>query len=396
METEPAHPRRPALGWLCRPGADGASAPRRAHLAPASRVEPARVTWLDSTSCWWSGVPVGGRRTKPEASTAAEEPAHGVQAPAEDVLAKRPNWQAGRLVWEGGRHGPARGLRQFGGVDLALLTFVLPLERLDGHVPGVLLRTGRVRTVRVAVLASHTSRIGTRALNLHERRGRRPAGGDSVDLPPQHRRDSVASAAGVRLGSGAPSHRAVQASSRSAPGDEQRSRCRAGRAQAWGLRRVGRFTVPDWGQPVIHHAHLHTCQPTHSLTISTRSRTASASPATSRSRTPRSTRCSRRAWTPPATSDGSGSSPPRSPPGRRASIDPSPAPVDRGGPRAPPTNLRRVRTWLSRGRTARPPCDSASRLSPAWSGPAAPSSKAERWPPTGATRRSWARGGLTQ
>ena len=204
------------LGWglLRWPGADGASAPRRAHLAPASRVEPARVTWLDSTSCWWSGVPVGGRRTKPEASTAAEEPAHGVQAPAEDVLAKRPNWQAGRLVWEGGRHGPARGLRQFGGVDLALLTFVLPLERLDGHVPGVLLRTGRVRTVRVAVLASHTSRIGTRALNLHERRGRRPAGGDSVDLPPQHRRDSVASAAGIRLGSGAPSHRAVQASSR--------------------------------------------------------------------------------------------------------------------------------------------------------------------------------------
>ena len=101
------------------------------------------MTWLDSTSCWWSGVPVGGRRTKPEASTAAEEPAHGVHAPAEDVLAKRPNWQAGRLVWEGGRHGPARGLRQFGGVDLALLTFVLPLERLDGHVPGVLLRPGR-------------------------------------------------------------------------------------------------------------------------------------------------------------------------------------------------------------------------------------------------------------
>ena len=38
--------------------------------------------------------------------------------------------------------------------------------------------------------------------------------------------------------------------------------------------------------------------------------------------------------------------------------DPSPAPVDRGGPRAPPPasdNLRRVRTWLSRGRTARLP-----------------------------------------
>ena len=42
--------------------------------------------------------------------------------------------------------------------------------------------------------------------------------------------------------------------------------------------------------------------------------------------------------------------------GRR---DPLPAPVDRGGPRAPPPasdNLRRVRTWPSRGRTARPPC----------------------------------------
>ena len=38
--------------------------------------------------------------------------------------------------------------------------------------------------------------------------------------------------------------------------------------------------------------------------------------------------------------------------------DPSPAPVDRGGPRAPPPapdNLRRVRTWPSRGRTARLP-----------------------------------------
>ena len=64
------------------------------------------------------------------------------------------------------------------------------------------------------------------------------------------------------------------------------------------------------------------------------------------------------------------------------------------------TSLQEARlereTRNSRGRTARPPCDSASRLSPAWSGPAAPSSKAERWPPTGATRRSWARGGLTQ
>ena len=77
----------------------------------------------------------------------------------------------------------------------------------------------------------------------------------------------------------------------------------------------------------------------------------------------------------------------------------------RAGDEASPCSLERQpavrscscgRTGLSRGRTARPPCDSASRLSPAWSGPAAPPSKAERWPPTGATRRSWARGGLTQ
>ena len=27
VETELAHPRRSALGWLCRPGADGAEAP---------------------------------------------------------------------------------------------------------------------------------------------------------------------------------------------------------------------------------------------------------------------------------------------------------------------------------------------------------------------------------
>ncbi len=53
---------------------------------------------------------------------------------------------------------------QFGGVDLAVLTFVLLLEFLDAHVPRGLLRLGRGRTV---VLGSHTSRIDTRALNLH-------------------------------------------------------------------------------------------------------------------------------------------------------------------------------------------------------------------------------------
>ena len=49
----------------------------------------------------------------------------------------------------------------------------------------------------------------------------------------------------------------------------------------------------------------------------------------------------------------------RAEPGRvLARRDPSPALVDRGGPRAPPPapdNLRLVRTWLSRGRTARLP-----------------------------------------
>ena len=37
METEPAHPRRPALGWLCRPGADGAAAMARRPRPPAAR-----------------------------------------------------------------------------------------------------------------------------------------------------------------------------------------------------------------------------------------------------------------------------------------------------------------------------------------------------------------------
>ena len=53
---------------------------------------------------------------------------------------------------------------QFGGVDLAVLTFVLLLEFLDAHVPRGLLRLGRGRTV---VLGSHTSRIDTRTVNLH-------------------------------------------------------------------------------------------------------------------------------------------------------------------------------------------------------------------------------------
>ena len=79
---------------------------------------------------------------------------------------------------------------QFGGVDLAVLTFVLLLEFLDAHVPRGLLRLGRSRTV---VLGSHTSRIDTRALNLHghpDAAGRGPAA-DAVRVP--------ASAGGVRF-----------------------------------------------------------------------------------------------------------------------------------------------------------------------------------------------------
>ena len=45
VETEPAHPRRSALGWLCRPGADGASTPairgrRRRHGEPLAVRRP--------------------------------------------------------------------------------------------------------------------------------------------------------------------------------------------------------------------------------------------------------------------------------------------------------------------------------------------------------------------
>ena len=53
---------------------------------------------------------------------------------------------------------------QFGGVDRAVLTFVLLFEFFDAHVRRGLVRLGRGRTV---VLGSHTSRIDTRTLNLH-------------------------------------------------------------------------------------------------------------------------------------------------------------------------------------------------------------------------------------
>ena len=61
--------------------------PRRADgVSPCDHeVVPARWRTLD----------------QPGASTATEETAHGVDAPAGDVLAKRPDWQAWRWVREG-------------------------------------------------------------------------------------------------------------------------------------------------------------------------------------------------------------------------------------------------------------------------------------------------------
>ena len=73
----------------------------RERLSPRSGVSP----------CDHEVVPERWRTVdQPGASTATEETAHGVDAPAGDVLAKHPDWQAGRRVWERGRHGPARGL----------------------------------------------------------------------------------------------------------------------------------------------------------------------------------------------------------------------------------------------------------------------------------------------
>ena len=55
VETEPAHPRRSALGWLCRPGADGASA--RASLPTPG---PARARASDRLGPPWTGRSVHG------------------------------------------------------------------------------------------------------------------------------------------------------------------------------------------------------------------------------------------------------------------------------------------------------------------------------------------------
>ena len=132
-----------------RPGRPSPSPPIRPRLSPSrarwafrwvagevghAAVPPPsrRLTWLPElrevggeghilgrpaveaglNACWWSGVPVGGRWTNPEPSTTSEETAHGVQAPAGDVLAKRPDWQAwGRRTAapEVNEHHDARG-----------------------------------------------------------------------------------------------------------------------------------------------------------------------------------------------------------------------------------------------------------------------------------------------
>ena len=94
----PMEPGRVSTAVIRLPAGGGRRVrPRHAHLSTRRMPLRSRRRARDRVGlnvCWWSGVLVGGRRPKPEASTVAEEPAHGVQAPAEDVLAKRPNWQA--------------------------------------------------------------------------------------------------------------------------------------------------------------------------------------------------------------------------------------------------------------------------------------------------------------
>ena len=97
-------------------GGKTARRPRRAQLAPAHppaitalsrRARPGRTQrLLVVRRARW--------RTADQArtSTAAEETAYGVHAPAGDVLAKRPDWQARRRVWGRGWLGPAGGLRR--------------------------------------------------------------------------------------------------------------------------------------------------------------------------------------------------------------------------------------------------------------------------------------------
>ena len=83
--------------------------PRLVTLVPAcSNSEPSAHVYALAAST--RGAARWRTVDQPGASTATEETAHGVDAPAGDVLAKRPDWQAWRRVWGRGRHGPARGL----------------------------------------------------------------------------------------------------------------------------------------------------------------------------------------------------------------------------------------------------------------------------------------------
>ena len=95
-----------------------------------------------------------------------------------------PSFRTGRRsegVWWRGRHGPVPGLRRMAGVSALI----------DAHVPRGLLRLGRGRTV---VPGSHTSRIDTRALDLH---GRFDAAGGSGPEVPAARAGPTPRAAGI-------------------------------------------------------------------------------------------------------------------------------------------------------------------------------------------------------
>ncbi len=123
VETEPAHPRRPALGWLCRPGADGASAPARSaastpgSTAAGSGTPPLPRTWPSSPRCAASPMkrsPVitASRRSRSRATAAAAArlvaggedgrrgPPPGTAAPGPRRARRRPGpGRGGSLRW---------------------------------------------------------------------------------------------------------------------------------------------------------------------------------------------------------------------------------------------------------------------------------------------------------
>ena len=113
VDSRPSTRRRPRAARRSgsRPG------PRAARRPLAQDLQDRPLRCLPRAGLGWflrafgSLALLGGacRTCRRRVSTAAEESAHGLQAPAGDVRAKRPDWQAWRRVW--GR-GPARGLRR--------------------------------------------------------------------------------------------------------------------------------------------------------------------------------------------------------------------------------------------------------------------------------------------